>query len=78
MIRALFNLYILIIVIDIILKNLPQYKGHQWVKVIHQASEFSCKPVRKVLLNKVLPSDFPYDISGLVVILCLKIFEALW
>jgi len=74
LIRTLIDIYILILIIDVILSYLPQYKSHPFSVRIKQVSDFSCGPVRR-LLPKM---DIPFDISPMVVIFCLKILEVLW
>ncbi len=72
MIRALINLYCFILIVDWILSYLPQFAHHNFVKKLHMIAEFTLKPVRKYL-----PQDLPLDLSPLVVILALKLFQAL-
>lgn len=73
MIRALINVYIVILIIDAILSYLPQFRHHPLVVWIHKAADFTCKPIRQVL-----PPNLPLDISPLIVILLLKLVVALW
>lgn len=73
MIRALINLYILLLIVDVILSYLPQFRHHPMVQWIRKAADFTCKPIRKVL-----PPNLPLDISPLIVILLLKLAVALW
>lgn len=74
LIRALIDIYILILIIDVILSYLPQYKGHPFSVKVKLISDFSCAPVRR-LLPKL---DIPFDVSPMIVIFCLKILEVLW
>ena len=74
MIRTLIDIYILILIIDVILSYLPQYKGHPFVVKVKQLSDYSCAPVRRLLP----PNEIPFDISPMVVIIFLKIFVALF
>lgn len=73
MIRALLNLYILILVVDTILSYLPQFRNTPWGLKIKKVADFSLAPIRKVL-----PPDLPFDISPIIVILLVKLIEALW
>lgn len=77
MIRAILNVYILILVVDVILSYLPQFKNHPAAMNIRKVADFTCKPIRK-LLKQAFPQDFPFDFSPFVVILLIKIFESLW
>ncbi|MCK5882297.1 MAG: YggT family protein [Bacteriovoracaceae bacterium] len=73
MIRALINLYCFLLIVDWILSYLPQFSHHNIVKKINMIAEFSLRPVRKYL-----PQDLPLDISPLVVVLALKLVQALF
>ena len=73
MIRAILNLYILVLVVDAILSYLPQFKNHIWAQKIKQAADFTLVPMRRVL-----PRDLPFDVSPIAVILLIKLFEILF
>ncbi|MBK23343.1 MAG: hypothetical protein CME70_04995 [Halobacteriovorax sp.] len=77
MIRSILNIYILVLVADVILSYLPQFRNYPAVLYIKKASDFTCKPIRK-LLRQLVPQDFPFDFSPFLVILSIKILEALW
>lgn len=73
MIRALLNLYILLLVVDTILSYMPSINKNIWALRIKKYANFSLEPVKKYL-----PPSMPFDISPLVVILLIKILESLW
>lgn len=73
MIRALIDLYCFILIIDWILSYLPQFSHHPVVKKIAQIANYTLNPVRRYL-----PKELPLDISPLIVILVLKLIQALW
>lgn len=73
MIRILLNLYILVIVVDIILSYLPQFKHKQWAISIRKAADFTCQPIRRIL-----PPDLPVDVSGFIVIVGIRLIIGLW
>lgn len=73
MIRTIFDLYVLVLIADIVLSYLPQFRHHPAVIYVRKASDLTCKPVRKML-----PEDLPLDFSPLIVIFGLKILEVLW
>ena len=77
MIRSILNVYILVLVLDVILSYLPQFKNYPAAIYIKKGSDFTCKPVRN-LLRQMVPQDFPFDFSPFIVILIIKILEALW
>lgn len=74
MIRTIIDIYILILIVDVILSYLPQFKSHPLAVKIKQFSDFTCAPVRRFLPKL----DIPFDISPMVVIAALKILEVLW
>ncbi len=73
MIRALLNLYILLLVIDTVLSYMPSLNKNIWALRIKKYANFSLAPIRKYL-----PPSMPFDISPLIAILLIKIFESLW
>ncbi len=73
MIRAVLNLYILLIVADTILSYVPQFKSTPWAQNLKKVADFTLAPVRKAL-----PNDLPFDVSPIIVILAIKLVEALW
>lgn len=73
MIRSLIDLYILLLIADVVLSYLPQYRNAQAVVFVRKAADFTCKPVRRLL-----PQDLPFDFSPMVVIIGLNLLKALW
>ena len=73
MIRALLDLYTLLLIADVVLSYLPQYRYAPVVVYIRKASDLTCKPIRKLL-----PKDLPFDFSPLIVILIINLIKALW
>jgi YggT family protein len=73
MIRALIQLYIFVLIIDVFLSFLPQVKNQPWAVAIRKAADLTCKPVRKVM-----PPDLPFDFSPLIVIMAFQLLQFLW
>jgi len=73
MIRSLINLYVLVLIVDVILSYLPQFRSQPWARFIKKAADFTCRPIRQVM-----PPDLPFDFSPMIVIIGLQIFRALW
>lgn len=73
MIRSLINLYVLVLIVDVILSYLPQFRNQPWARFIKKASDFTCRPIRQVM-----PPDLPFDFSPMIVIIGLQLFRALW
>ncbi len=78
MIRSIFNIYILLLIVDAVLSFLPQYKDNDWVKKIKMLSDLSLNPIRKYIVQKLPFGDLPIDISPIIFIIILKTIEALW
>jgi YggT family protein len=76
MISAILNIYILILIADMILSYLPQFKNYPAALYIKKGSDLTCRPVRR-LLRDLVPKDFPFDFSPMVVILAIKFVPAL-
>lgn len=73
MIRVLIDLYTFLLIVDIILSYLPQYRHQPIVSNIRRAADFTCAPIRRWL-----PRDLPFDFSPIIVIALLKLVEVLW
>ena len=73
MIRSLINLYVLVLIIDVILSYLPQFRHQPWAQFIKRAADFTCRPVRQIM-----PPDLPFDFSPMIVIIGLQLFKVLW
>lgn len=74
MIRAIIDIYILILIVDVIISYLPQYKKHPFALNVKKIADFSCEPVRKLMP----PNKIPFDISPIIVIFALRIFVAIF
>jgi len=72
-IRFVIDIYIMVIVADIILSYLPQFKREKWAILVHQASDFICRPIRSVL-----PRELPFDFSPMIAILLLNLLVYLF
>lgn len=73
MIRFLINLYVYILIADVILSFIPQYADQPWAKFIKKMANYTLAPVRKVL-----PQDLPFDFSPIIVIVLLQLIPSLW
>lgn len=73
MIRFLIDIYIFILIADIILSYIPDIKNHQATQFIKKIADFTCRPIRKQL-----PPDLPFDFSPLIVMLLLRLFVAIF
>jgi uncharacterized protein YggT (Ycf19 family) len=73
MIRVLLDIYILVLIIDAALEFFPQYSKHQFAIYIKRLSDLTVKPVRRLL-----PKEWTFDVSWIIVILGIKLFMYLW
>ncbi|MEX0798965.1 MAG: YggT family protein [Bacteriovoracaceae bacterium] len=73
MIRLIINLYIIVLIVDMVLSYFPQLRNNEIVRQIRKAADFTEKPVRNLL-----PPDLPFDFSPLIVILLLNLLMTLW
>ncbi len=73
MIRFLIDLYILILVVDVILSYLPQLREKDFALKIKKIADATCGPIRKHLMK-----DAPFDFSAIVVIFILNLLKVLW
>lgn len=73
MIRLIINIYAFIVFVDIVLSFFPQFHREAWAKNIKKLTDYSTKPIRKLL-----PPDLPFDFSGMIVIFLLNLIKLLW
>jgi YggT family protein len=72
-IRPLLNLFLILLVVDAVLSYIPQVRQQVWAQKLKQGADFVLNPIRKFL-----PKDWPVDVSPLIVIIIVKLFELLW
>lgn len=73
MIRFLIYLYIYVLIVDALLSYFPQYQNKPWSRTIKKLANYTLEPVRKIL-----PSDLPFDVSPIIVIILLNLLPKLW
>ena len=78
MIRAILNIYIMLLIVDAILSYFPQFNQSNWAKKIKMLADLTLNPIRKYIVHKLPIQDIPIDISPIIFILILKTIEALW
>ena len=72
-IRPLLNLFLILLVVDAVLSYIPQVRQQVWAQKLKQGADFVLNPIRKFL-----PKVWPVDVSPLIVIIIVKLFELLW
>ena len=66
MISNLIQIFIYIIIIDIIMSYFPQVREQQWAQTLHKIASAPQKPIRDLL-----PKDLPIDPAPMIlIILC--------
>ena len=73
MIRALIQLYMILLVLNAFISYVPSLRQHDWVVFMNKICEYTCRHVRPYL-----PKDLPFDLSPLVVIVLLSLLMILW
>lgn len=68
LIHGLLQLYIYVIIIDVILSYFPQMRSQLWAQKIHQIADVSLRPIRDMM-----PANLPFDISPMIVIILIQI-----
>jgi YggT family protein len=68
MIHALLQLYIYLIILDVIMSYFPGARGQEWAKFLHKAADFPQKPIREAL-----PQGMPIDPTPMIVIILIQI-----
>lgn len=68
MIHAILQIYIYIIILDVILSWVPQVREQQWARYVRTAADVTLKPIRDLF-----PRDIPMDPSPMIVIILIQI-----
>lgn len=68
MIHTILQLFIYLIIIDIVLSYIPQARAQSWAQTLHKIADAPQKPIRDLL-----PRDIPLDPSPMIVIILIQI-----
>ena len=68
MIHTLLQLYIYLIIADIVLSYVPDVRRQKWAETLHKIADAPQKPIRDML-----PRDIPLDPSPMIVIILIQI-----
>lgn len=68
MIHALLQLFIYIIIADVILSYFPQARGANWAQTLHKIADAPQKPIREMM-----PAGMPLDPSPMIVIILIEV-----
>lgn len=78
MIRALINLYCLLVLIDFIISYIPAWQGLKWVEQLHAIADYSLKPIRRYIRPLRLSRDLVIDASPFVFFFLTRLVFWLW
>jgi YggT family protein len=67
MIHNLLQLFIYILIIDVIMSYFPQFRGQKWAQILHKIADAPQKPIREML-----PQGMPFDPSPMIVIILIQ------
>ncbi|WPU64652.1 YggT family protein [Peredibacter starrii] len=68
MIHHLLQLFIYIIIADVILSYFPDVRRQQWAQILHKIADAPQRPIREML-----PKDIPLDPSPMIIIILVQI-----
>jgi YggT family protein len=67
MIHLLLQLFIYIIIVDVIMSYFPQMRGQKWAQTLHKIADAPQKPIREMM-----PQNLPIDFSPMIVIILIQ------
>lgn len=68
MIHSLLQLFIYLLIADVILSYFPDVRRQKWAETLHKIADAPQKPIRETL-----PQDLPIDPSPMIVIILIQI-----
>ncbi len=68
MIHSLLQLFIYLLIADVILSYFPDVRRQKWAETLHKIADAPQKPIREML-----PKDLPIDPSAMIVIILIQI-----
>ena len=68
MIHSFLQLFIYVLIADIILSYIPDVRSQKWAQTLHKIADAPQKPIREML-----PKDIPFDPSPMIVIILIQI-----
>jgi YggT family protein len=68
MIHALLQIFIYILIFDVIMSYFPDMRRQQWAQVLHKIADAPQKPIREML-----PQGLPLDPTPMILIIGIQI-----
>ncbi len=67
LIHSLLQIFIYILIIDVIMSYFPQMKSQKWAQTLHKIADAPQKPIRDLL-----PRDLPLDPTPMILIILIQ------
>lgn len=67
MIDAILQIFIYIIIVDVLMSWMPQFRGQKWAQTLHKIADAPQKPIRELL-----PQNIPLDPTPMIVIILIQ------
>ncbi len=67
MVHVLLQLLIYVIIVDVLLSYMPQFRSQKWAELVHKIADAPQKPIRELL-----PEGLPFDPAPMIVILLIQ------
>lgn len=67
LIHLLLQLFIYILIIDVIMSYFPQVRHQKWAEILHKIADAPQKPIREML-----PKDIPLDPTPMILIILIQ------
>jgi YggT family protein len=68
MIHAILQLYIYVLIFDVVMSYFPQMRVHKWAQILHEIADAPQRPIRDLL-----PRDLPLDPTPMILILIIQL-----
>ncbi|MCM2350373.1 MAG: YggT family protein [Bacteriovoracaceae bacterium] len=68
LIHYLLQIFIYILIIDVILSYFPEVRSQEWARKLHQIADIPQKPIREML-----PQNLPLDPTPMILIILIQI-----
>ena len=72
MIHSLLQIFIYILIIDILMSYFPQIRHQKWAQMIHKIADVTQKPIREML-----PKDMPLDPTPMIIIILIQLLMSI-
>jgi YggT family protein len=67
MIHALLQIFIYILIIDVLMSYFPQMRTQKWAEMLHKIADAPQRPIREML-----PKDMPLDPTPMILIILIQ------